>query len=244
MSFDFAPFTREGVAQSPRWTGSPPYNFVGGNNDEASVPVDALRAAADAVLAREGRTLGAYFMRSGPLGYRPLREVLAAKLKRHAAMEADPDEILLTSGSLQAIDLVNSAMLERGDTVIVEESNYGGVFPRLDRLGVEQPVVRSPGGRVVVGGLFDGRRRRAQRGLELGIRRDRTAHGLVLVEAHLVVLAAHERLTPAVCPSSRGSNRPPAESRASSQSGSDRSRRPHRAAPSHPRSAWPRGRTA
>lgn len=141
MSFDFAPFIREGVAPSPRWTGFPAYNFVGGHNDEASVPVDALRAAADAVLSREGRTLGTYFLQSGPLGYRPLREMLAAKLKRHATMEVDPDEIMITSGSLQAIDLINAAMLERGDTVIVEESNYGGVFPRLDRLGVRMVAI-------------------------------------------------------------------------------------------------------
>ncbi|MEX2520430.1 MAG: PLP-dependent aminotransferase family protein [Paracoccaceae bacterium] len=153
MSFDFAPFTRAGVAPSARWTGFPAYNFVGGHNDEGSVPVEELRAAADAVLAREGRTLGTYFLQSGPLGYRPLRDVLAAKLKRHAGMDVDPDDIMLTSGSLQAIDLVNAAMLERGDTVIVEESNYGGVFPRLDRLGVRMMMIPVDEGGMDIGAL-------------------------------------------------------------------------------------------
>ncbi|QIE54145.1 PLP-dependent aminotransferase family protein [Pikeienuella piscinae] len=138
MSFDFNAFVREDLPPAAaRWTGFPAYNFVGGHNDEASVPVEALRAAADAVLMREGSNLGTYFLQSGPLGYRPLREFLCAKLKRAAAMDVDPDEILLTSGSLQAIDLINAAMLAPGDTVIVEESNYGGVFPRLARAGVE-----------------------------------------------------------------------------------------------------------
>ncbi|WP_340108367.1 PLP-dependent aminotransferase family protein [Pikeienuella sp. HZG-20] len=146
MSFDFSAFTRKDLPPPPPpWTGFPEFNFVGGHNDEGSVPVEAFRAAADAVLKREGATLGTYFLQSGPLGYRPLREFLSAKLKRAAGIEADPDEIMLTSGSLQAIDLINAAMLEPGDAVIVEESNYGGVFPRLDRAGariVTVPVDR------------------------------------------------------------------------------------------------------
>jgi 2-aminoadipate transaminase len=40
------------------------------------------------------------------------------------------------SGSLQALDLVNAALLTRGDTVIVEQDNYQGTLTRLQRLGV------------------------------------------------------------------------------------------------------------
>ncbi|MFV0474016.1 MAG: PLP-dependent aminotransferase family protein [Pikeienuella sp.] len=142
MSFDFSGFVRDDLPpQAARWTGSPEFNFVGGNNDEASVPVEALRAAADAVLTREGASLGTYFLHSGPLGYQPLRAFLSAKLARAAGMAADPEEILLTSGSLQAIDLINAAMLTPGDTVIVEESNYGGVFPRLVRAGARAVAI-------------------------------------------------------------------------------------------------------
>ena len=93
-------------------------------------------AAAQAVLAREGRTLSHYGLHSGPQGYRPLREFLAAKLKRDAGITATVDDILLVSGSLQALDLVNGALLERGDTVIVERDNYQGTLTRLQRLGV------------------------------------------------------------------------------------------------------------
>ncbi len=142
MSFDFAAFARPDLPPAAaKWTGFPKYNFVGGHNAAEEVPVEALRAAAEGVLEREGHTLATYFLESGPLGYRPLREFLAAKLKRAAGMNADPDEILLTSGSLQALDLVNAAMLMPGDTVIVEESNYGGVFPRLVRAGARMVTV-------------------------------------------------------------------------------------------------------
>ena len=65
-----------------RWNGFPKYNFVGGHNDAASVPVADLIAAATRVLAREGRTLATYGLNSGPLGYRPLREFIVRKLAR------------------------------------------------------------------------------------------------------------------------------------------------------------------
>ena len=46
------------------------------------------------------------------------------------------DEILITSGSLQALDLVNGILLARGDTVIIEQASYQGSLNRLTRLGV------------------------------------------------------------------------------------------------------------
>lgn len=142
MSFDFGELARDGLgAPAAAWTGWPEFNFVGGHNDEASVPVEAFRAAADAVLAREGATLGMYFMQSGPLGFLPLREYMCVKLKKYAGIDCQADQILMTTGSLQGIDLVNDVMLSAGDTVVVEESNYGGVFPRLKRLDVNIETV-------------------------------------------------------------------------------------------------------
>src|SRR5262249_38837719 len=76
-----------------------------------------------------------YGLQSGPLGYRPLREFLAAKLKRTADISCMADEILITSGSLQAIDLVNGVFLTRRDTVIIEQQSYQGSLTRLQRLG-------------------------------------------------------------------------------------------------------------
>ena len=69
------------------------------------------------MLRREGRTLATYGLASGPQGYRPLREFLVDKLKRDAGIACTADDILITSGSLQALDLVNGVLLARGDTV-------------------------------------------------------------------------------------------------------------------------------
>ena len=135
--FEFGPLLAPNLPPAAaKWNGFPKYNFVGGHNDATQVPVEALIAAVTAVLKREGATLSTYGLESGPLGYRPLREFLSAKLKGHAGITCSADEILITSGSLQAMDLINSTLLARGDTVILEQDNYGGALTRLARLGV------------------------------------------------------------------------------------------------------------
>jgi len=134
--FDYAELLRPNLppAATP-WSGFPKYNFTGGHNDADSVPVDGLIAAAVAVLKREGRTLSTYGLESGPLGYRPLREFIARKLLRDAGMPCSAEEVLITSGSLQGLDLVNQVLVGPGDTVIVEQMTYGGAITRLQRIG-------------------------------------------------------------------------------------------------------------
>ncbi|HEY0338948.1 MAG TPA: PLP-dependent aminotransferase family protein [Burkholderiales bacterium] len=136
-AFDFTPLLPAGLPPpAARWTGRVKFDFTGGNNDADRLPLDGLLAAADSVLRREGRTLSTYGMNSGPQGYRPLREFLVGKLKTDANIVCTADDILITSGSLQAIDLINATLLARGDTVIIEEDCYQGSINRLTRLGV------------------------------------------------------------------------------------------------------------
>jgi len=134
--FDLAPLLAPGTpAPAVKWNGFPKYNFIGGHNDARHVPVDALIAAASAVLRREGATLATYGLNSGPLGYRPLRDFLAGKLKGHAGIDCSPDEILITSGSMQGLELVNSLLVAKGDTVLIEQETYGGALTKLNNIG-------------------------------------------------------------------------------------------------------------
>ena len=136
-AFDFTPLLPAGLpGPAAKWTGAPKYNFTGGNNDSDELPLDGLIASANSVLRREGRTLATYGLASGPQGYRALRDFLVGKLKRDAGIACTADEILVTSGSLQALDLVNGVMLSRGDTVIIEQECYQGSINRLTKLGV------------------------------------------------------------------------------------------------------------
>jgi 2-aminoadipate transaminase len=135
--FDFAPLLPAGLpAPAAKWTGLAKYSFIGGNNDPDQVPVEGLIDAVNAVLKREGKTLATYGLASGPQGYLRLREFIAAKLKRDAGIDCAADDILVVSGSLQALDLVNQSLLARGDTVIMEQETYQGSLNRLTKLGV------------------------------------------------------------------------------------------------------------
>jgi 2-aminoadipate transaminase len=137
MAFDFTPLLPAGLPPpAPRWAGWAKYNFTFGNNDPDGLALEDLKAAVDAALMREGRRLADYRLLTGPQGYKPLREFLVKKLKRDAGIECAADDILITSGSLQGLDLVNAALTERGDTIVCERDCYEGTLNRYTRRGI------------------------------------------------------------------------------------------------------------
>jgi len=119
------------------FAGYPPYNFVGGNIDEPTVPVDALADAVGKVIREQGHAMAKYGMNSGKQGYLPLREFICDCLRRRTQMTVTPEEAVVTTGSLQVMDLVNKALLNRGDAVLLEAANYAGAINKLNALGVE-----------------------------------------------------------------------------------------------------------
>ena len=121
---------------APRWPGNAEFNFIGGHNDRSLIPIDELIEATAAALKRDGAELALYSMGQGPQGYLGLRRFVAEKLGRWRAIGAGPEDVLITQGSGQAIDLINQVLLEPGDTVILEEFTYGGYLTKLRRLGV------------------------------------------------------------------------------------------------------------
>ena len=104
--FDFAnSLPADALPATGPWTGFPAYNFVGGHNDEALIPVDELTDCVRAVMAADGKRLATYGLGDGPLGYLGLRQFLACSLKSRAGIHVDTEEILLLSGSLQHLIL-------------------------------------------------------------------------------------------------------------------------------------------
>ena len=69
----------------------------------------------------------------GPQGILPLRRFLADKLAKHRGINITPEEVLITSGSGQAIELINEVLLEEGDTVILEGFSFAGALTYLRR---------------------------------------------------------------------------------------------------------------
>jgi len=111
-------------------------NFAVGHNDPNLVPAEALAEVAARVIREHGPALAVYNLGQSSLGFTGLREFVAAKLAKSRGISIPSDSVLITSGSLQGIDLVNQLLLDPGDHVIVEDFTYGAVFARLRRMGV------------------------------------------------------------------------------------------------------------
>jgi 2-aminoadipate transaminase len=95
-------------------------SFAGGLPAPELFPVDEIAAAHAEVLLQNGRSALQY---STTEGFGPLREWIAAHL-RHRGIAARADELLITSGSQQGIDLVARVFLDPGDVVLVESPTY------------------------------------------------------------------------------------------------------------------------
>ena len=136
--FDFAPLLAPGTpAPAAKWNGFPKYNFVGGHNDADNVPVDALIEAATNGAAPRGSDAGDLRAEQRPARL-PAACASSCRASSRAmpASSCSPDEILITSGSLQGLDLVNTLLLGKGDTVLIEKETYGGALTRLAKFGV------------------------------------------------------------------------------------------------------------
>ena len=137
MSIDIESFFNKNLpVSSAKYTGMPKYHFIGGNNSKDNIPINELIESASRSLRKNGKNLALYGHNSGPLGNLSLRNFICNYLKNYAGMELNTDNVLITSGSLQALDLVNSIFLKPGDTVLVEEATYGGALSRLKKQGV------------------------------------------------------------------------------------------------------------
>ncbi len=107
-------------------TGSRPgvISLAGGIPAPESFPLDIMTELSAAVL----RKYGADALQYGPSeGFGPLKDALS-RLLRNKRIEAEPDEILISSGSQGALDTVAKVMISKGDRVAVESPTYLGAL--------------------------------------------------------------------------------------------------------------------
>ncbi|OPY25587.1 MAG: Aspartate aminotransferase [Methanobacterium sp. PtaU1.Bin242] len=95
-------------------------SFAGGLPNPGSFPVKEIEDAVSKVLSTNGEEILQY---STTEGYKPLRDYIAGRYAK-IGLEVGADEILITNGSQQGIDLVGKVFLNKGDKVLVENPTY------------------------------------------------------------------------------------------------------------------------
>ena len=99
-------------------------SFAGGLPGPALFPIEEVREAADTVLQQHGRKALQY---STTEGYPPLREMIVRHMARYGIV-VDIDNVLITSGSQQALDLIGKVLINPGDKVLTENPTYLGAL--------------------------------------------------------------------------------------------------------------------
>lgn len=99
-------------------------SFAGGLPNRDLFPLEEIKAATAKLLDESGKDVLQY---SSSEGYRELREWIAGRY-RERGMTIDPDNILITAGSQQGLDLLGKTILNEGDSVVIEEPGYLGAI--------------------------------------------------------------------------------------------------------------------
>ncbi len=112
-------------------------SFAGGLPAPELFPIEEFRAAADRVLARQGRQALQY---STTEGYLPLREMIVRHMARYGII-VDPDNVLITTGSQEALDLIGKVLINPGDKILTEEPTYLGAIQAFTMYGADYVTV-------------------------------------------------------------------------------------------------------
>ena len=111
-------------------------SFAGGLPSPATFPVERMQHAFDKVLRENGKVALQY----GPTdGYLPLRQWIADSLSVNGA-KIVPEQVLMVSGSQQALDLLGKVLIDEGSKVLVETPSYLGA---LQAFSVYRPEFKS-----------------------------------------------------------------------------------------------------
>ena len=108
-------------------------SFAGGLPAPELFPIARFQEACRRVLAEKA----SFALQYGTTeGYAPLRELIAGNMARYGIV-AGVENVLITSGSQQALDLIGKLLVNRGDRVLVEAPTYLGALQAFDIYGAE-----------------------------------------------------------------------------------------------------------
>jgi len=108
-------------------------SFAGGLPAPDVFPVEQFREACDRTLRENGPQALQYGTTEG---YQPLREMVARHMARYGII-ASAENVMITSGSQQALDLIAKLLINRGDRLLVEAPTYLGALQAFNVFGAE-----------------------------------------------------------------------------------------------------------
>ena len=108
-------------------------SFAGGLPAPELFPTSQLQQATDHVYLTSAESALQY---SNSNGFRRLREILAQRMARRG-VSCDADNIAITTGSQQSIDLISKMFINRGDTILVEKPTYMSALDVFNTYGAK-----------------------------------------------------------------------------------------------------------
>ena len=121
-------------------------SFAGGLPSPKTFPIPEFAAACEKVLREDGQAALQY---AASEGYGPLREAVAEMLP----WNVDPAQVLITTGSQQALDLIAKVLIDTGSRILVETPTYLGALQAFTPMEPEVVSVESDEEGVIVDDL-------------------------------------------------------------------------------------------
>lgn len=100
-------------------------SFAGGLPNPISFPKEELQESMNRIVKEHGDKV---FQYSTTEGYQPLREWIAARYQQRFSLDVNADDIIITTGSQQGLDLMGKVLLNKGDKVCIEKPGYLGAI--------------------------------------------------------------------------------------------------------------------
>lgn len=125
-------------------------SFAGGLPAPELFPVDEIRQAIDRVLTKYGTQSLQYGL---SMGHGPLREWIAERLSKQGGVHLTLENILVTAGSQQALDIVGRAFLSKGDVVLCSRPTYLGALQAFNYYGISYALAEMDSAGMIVESL-------------------------------------------------------------------------------------------
>lgn len=100
-------------------------SFAGGHPNASLFPVKGIEDACRKVLQKEGQDALQYSSSEGDI---ELRQWVATRYQEKQGLNIAPENILITNGSQQALDLLGKVLLNKGDSIVIEDPGYLGAI--------------------------------------------------------------------------------------------------------------------